>query len=628
MNRMNALGYLTFLRTYARTKDDGYLETYDDTINRVLRSCNKDLKCNFDETQIEELRYLFKELKCSVAGRFLWQMGTETVNKLGLMSLQNCAFTKIENYNDFCWIFDLLLLGCGVGVNIQKDKIDLPKPKYINIELRQTKDADYIVPDSREGFVFLLEMLLKNHFTVNGRDFTFNTKFIRPSGHKLSDFGGISRGDKLLIDGIYKLNKFINSKAEENLSPTDIGDIISIIADIVVSGNIRRSAVILIGDGDDKEYINAKNWSSGNIPNYRCNTNNSIVCNDINEILENNIFWDNFLGSAEPYGLINLKLAKSCGRTGEIFRKDDYVEGCNPCAEQMLYNKETCCLCEVFLPNIQTKQEFLKCLKYLYIICKKSLTLKCHWKETDNVIKQNMRMGIGITGYLDSTDKQKSWLNDGYCYLRKLDYNYSTSEGINESIKITTVKPSGTLSLLGDCSAGIHPRYSKYYIRRVRFDSNSPLLDILYDNGYKVEDVVRFDGTIDTTTKIGCFPCKAKESSILSKDITAIHQLEIVKKMQKTWSDNAVSNTIYYRKDELADIKKWLKLNYNDNIKSCSFLLHSDHGFKQAPYEEITEEQYNEMMKYIKEIDMTKPIKASVDYDLMDECANGACPVR
>ena len=304
----------------------------------------------------------------------------------------------------------------------------------------------------------------------------------------------------------------------------------------------------------------------------------------------------------------------------------------NQCAEQSLSNKETCCLAEIYLPNISNKEELYKCVTYMYRICKHSLTLPCtESKETEDIVHQNMRMGIGITGYLQATDEQRGWLKDCYTYLREFDNNYSIQHGFPKSIKLTTCKPSGTLSLLGGCTSGVHPGFARYYIRRVRIASESPLIKLAHEHGYPVEYVRNFDGSFDHTTQIVSFPYNLPESTVLAENCTAISQLEWVKKVQSEWSDNAVSVTVYYRKNELTEIKEWLSKNYNNSVKSVSFLLHNDHGFQQAPLEQITKEQFEDLSKKCKPITSVEGICFSKESDELlaqAECLNGICPIK
>jgi hypothetical protein len=189
------------------------------------------------------------------------------------------------------------------------------------------------------------------------------------------------------------------------------------------------------------------------------------------------------------------------------------------------------------------------------------------------------------------------------------------------------VKPSGTLSLLGGATPGGHPSFAKYYIRRVRMSSTDGLVSVCRNSGYNVEYAKNFDGTESRDTVIVEFPCYSGNDSILSKNMSAIDQLNLVKKLQTEWSDNAVSVTIYYKKEELGDIKKWLSENYEKSVKSVSFCLHSDHGFLQAPYEEIEEEKYKTLISKVKSLYSTSQLidnKTTLDV----ECSSGACPIR
>jgi ribonucleoside-diphosphate reductase alpha chain/ribonucleoside-triphosphate reductase len=237
-------------------------------------------------------------------------------------------------------------------------------------------------------------------------------------------------------------------------------------------------------------------------------------------------------------------------------------------------------------------------------------------------------MGIGITGYLQSTDEQKSWLSNLYEFIRQYDIDYSAKLGIPTSIKLTTIKPSGTLSLLAGVTSGAHPAIYQYFIRRIRISSsNTALLDIAKSHNYYIEYQKNFDGTDDKNTMIIEFPCCYPQGTILAKDMTAVDQLNTIKELQTNWSDNSVSVTVYYRANELPLIQEWLKNNYNENVKSCSFLLHNDHGFKQAPFEEITKEQYDELIKKVIPITSGK-IATVKDNELASDCVGGACPIR
>lgn len=296
------------------------------------------------------------------------------------------------------------------------------------------------------------------------------------------------------------------------------------------------------------------------------------------------------------------------------------------CAEQGLANYETCCLSEIFLPNIETYEQLQSVATTLYRICKHSLLLPCHHPETEKIVHDNMRMGIGISGILQSTPEQLAWLDPLYEYLREYDKQYSEKLGVLTSIKLTTVKPSGTLSLLGGCTPGIHPALYRYYLRRIRIASTNPLVGLCRSHGYHVECQKNFDGSWDTKTMVVEFPCKTPNQAILSDDMTAIDQLEKVKELQTLYSDNSISCTIYYRKEELPEIKEWLYRNYRDHVKTCSFLLRYDHGFVQAPFEPISKEQYEDLIQKVRPI--TNGLIDTDDTDSSMECAGGICPVK
>jgi ribonucleoside-triphosphate reductase len=627
----STVGYITYKRTYARRLNEGDpkspTEEFTDTVERVIKASNDQLGCNFDADEQERLRKYLMELKGTVAGRFLWQMGTETVGRLGLASLQNCAFTVIDQpVRPFTWAMDLLMLGSGVGYNIQRQHVDKLPPVNSNFSAPTrvtTADADFIVPDSREGWVKLLGKTLKAAFLADTNPtFTYSTILVRGRGAAIKGFGGTASGPEDLCDGIVKISNILEKRKGKKLRPIDCLDIMNIIGAIVVAGNVRRSAQIAIGDPDDVEYLLAKRWDMGNIPSWRAMSNNSVVCNDIKDLHE--YFWDGYEGKGEPYGLINLKLSRKIGRLGETDYPDPDVMGYNPCAEQSLAAYETCCLAEVYLPNIESKEQLLDVCQLLYRINKHSLALPCHLKETEDIVHKNMRMGIGVTGVLQATEEQRSWLNDTYRRLREFDFKYSHEHGFPESVKLTTVKPSGTLSLLPGVTSGCHPAYSRYMIRRIRIAADHALVQVCREHGYPVEYQRHFDGSEDHSTMVVSFPFCYPEGTKIAAEMTAIDQLEVVKWLQANWSDNSVSCTVYYRKEELPEIQKYLAKNYKNNHKSLSFLLHNEHGFHQAPLEEIPPEVYHAM------VDATRLITHvdEASFDGGDECASGACPVK
>ena len=205
------------------------------------------------------------------------------------------------------------------------------------------------------------------------------------------------------------------------------------------------------------------------------------------------------------------------------------MECYNPCAEQSLAAYETCCLAELYLPNITSKEEFLDVATLLYRVNKHSLALPCHLDETADIVHKNMRMGLGVTGVLQATEEQRSWLDEAYTKIREFDKAYSAAHGFPESIKLTTVKPSGTLSLLPGVTSGCHPAYSHYMIRRIRIAADHSLVQVCKDHGYPVEYQRNFDGSEDHSTVVVSFPFCYPEGTKIAAEMTALDQLEVVK---------------------------------------------------------------------------------------------------
>jgi len=634
----NGLGYIVYKRTYARLKEDGATEEWHETVERCINGAQK-IGADYTQEEAEKLFDLVFNLKCNFAGRMLWQLGTSTVDRFGANSLLNCWFASMKEPKAFLFLFENLMLGGGVGYSIRReDVMELPKIKSgVDIIHQPTKDADFIVPDTREGWVKLLENLL-NAFFVTGKTFSYSTILIRGAGEKINGFGGKASGPHILVDGIAKITKVFQNREGKKLRSIDVLDICNIIGSIVVAGNVRRSAEIALGDPDDILYLRAKNWSNGNVPNWRAMSNNTLYVDSYSHLLDE--FWTNGyeinketgFANGEPYGFFNLPLSQKYGRLKDGIMKNsdlyptdsDNVVGTNPCGEISLSDYECCNLCELYLNNITSREELIECAKLLYKTQKAIAALPFLHDETNNIVHKNMRLGLGVTGICQSLGKL-DWLDDCYVALRKFDKQWSKQKGWPRSIKLTTIKPSGTLSLLGGATPGVHPAYSKYYMRTVRMSSDDKLVQICRDLGYHTEFLLNFDGTENRDTMVVYFPCETPDGAILADDMGVIKQLEMVKTLQEEWSDNAVSVTAYYSPDELESLKGWLRENYKNSIKSVSFLLRQKHGFKQAPYQEISKEAYETARSKVKPLS-----NLNITGDTLQglECEGGVCPIR
>jgi ribonucleotide reductase alpha subunit len=614
----NGLGYVVFKRTYARIKPDGNTEEWWETIARCIQGA-QDLGAQYTELEAQTLYDHIFNLRCSFAGRMLWQLGTDTVKRIGASSLLNCWFVSIREPKDFCFMFDQLMLGGGVGFSVRREDVhELPRVKEdVSIEHYKRNDTDFIVPDSREGWVSLLQKILDSYFTT-GKSFTYSTVLIRSRGEPIRGFGGTASGPAILVEGVDKICGVLRNRQGKKLRSVDALDICNIIGSIVVAGNVRRSAEIALVDPDDVLFLRAKRWDLGNIPTWRAMSNNSIYADAYSHIMEH--VWDGYQGNGEPYGFFNLPLARRQGRLGDDIK--DNCEGLNPCGEIALSSYECCNLSELFLNNIENEEQLIECATLLYKTQKAIAAAHYHYEETNKIVHKNFRLGLGVTGVCQSLHKLP-WLSKTYRALRSFDKAWSKERGWPQSNKLTTAKPAGTSSLLAGASPGVCPFTFPFFIRRVRLSSDDRLCTQLREAGYDLEYLHNQDGTKDHSTTVVSFPCKAGDGAKVAADMSALDQLELVKKIQTNWADNAVSVTVYYKKEELEGIKEWMRKYYADSIKSVSFLLHRDHNFVQAPYEEITEERYEEILKAV------KPLKeVAAGGVVADECAGGVCPVR
>lgn len=620
----NGMGEIVYRRTYARDIPAlNRKEYWFETIARAINGA-QDIGAKYTKEEAERLFDYIFNLKGIFAGRALWQLGTPLVKEMSGASLVNCWMTTISKVEDFQFLMDHLMVGGGVGFTVERSVIhELPKVKEVGfVTHEKTNDADFIVPDSRQGWSALLGKVLDSYF-YSGKSFTYSTILVRGYGAPLKKFGGTASGPEVLIEGIQDICNILNSRVGKKIRSIDALDICNIIGKIVVAGSARRSAQIAIGDPDDYLYIRGKNWGRGGIPAWRANSNNSIFADSYDEIIDE--FWKGYDGTGEPYGLINRNLIRKNGRLGEKIN-DAKVIGTNPCGEIGLEDGEPCNLAEIFLPNVESEDELYDISYLLYKTQKAITTLSYPYAKSQAVIERNRRLGQGITGWLQATEEQLSWVDGCYKNLKKADKMWSYELNVNTSIKLTTVKPSGTLSLLAGVTPGIHPAYSRFYIRRVRMGSSDPLVNYCRDRGYDVQYDIGLDGKENHTVCVVSFPCETPENAILAKDLTAVDQLNWVVKAQSEWADNNVSVTVYFRKEELPEIQAWMDKNYETKVKSVSFLLHSDHGFALAPYEEIDEATYNRLKSKIKKASFTDQINQYSIEDL--ECEGGACPIR
>lgn len=621
------LAKVVFKRTYSRKLYPGVegslgekMESWQDTCDRAIMGNVRGH--NVSPEEIERLKYFTYNRKAGPAGRGYWFSGTDAHSRIGGVALNNCWFLALDDWKAFVVAQDLLMLGGGVGGSVEHKYVSkLPKiKKGIKIEHKFTKDADFIVPDSREGWCELTRRILESYF-VTGKSFTYSTVCIRPAGDSIAGFGGSASGPKPLIAFCDKLAILLQSREGRHVRPIDAADILCAIGEMVVAGNVRRSAIIIMGDGHDKEYLKAKRWDLGPIPTQRAMANWSIVCEDIEDL--HPLFWKTY-EHGEAFGIVNVKNIQKYGRMGEL--KRDTAVGVNPCGEATLEPYEPCNLQEIALPNLDSEEEFIEAARLMHRWGKRVTCERYHHPEVDEVIKRNRRIGTGITGCMQSLLFRPEILDRVYAAIQEENVSYSKELGIPPSIRTTVIKPSGTMSKTLDVKGeGIHAGFSRYMIQRVRFSANDKLIPLLRASGHFMEPVKRFDGTLDhNTLVVDFYEALPEELPTADDGWDTWKQLDVLMLAQKHWADQSVSVTVYYKKDEIPKVKAWLTDNLK-HLKTISFLAHAEHGFLQAPKEAISKEQYEKLSAKIKPIDVDSI--GGGDLDAL-ECAGGACPVK
>ncbi len=597
------LGYVTYKRTYARMiEGENRKEKFWETVRRVVEGCYSIQKEHCiklslpwsDEKAQKSAKIMFSKIwnfKFLPPGRGLWMMGTEFVLKNGSMSLNNCGFASTEDINlklskSFEFVMDALMLGVGVGFDTRgAGKITIKKPA--------AGDFDFQIPDSREGWVEALRLTLEAYFL--GKQIpNYDFSLIRPAGKPIRGFGGIASGPEPLKDMLNEIKSILAARVNEPITSVDIVDLMNLIGKCVVAGNVRRSAEIALGDPTDLEFVTCKQdqdklyshrWASNNSVFAVKGLDYSFISKQIEVNGEPGIFW---LENARAYSRMKDKPDY----------KDKKAAGVNPCGEQTLESFELCCLVETFPSRHDSYEEFEETLKYAYLYAKSVTLVNTHWKETNAVMLKNRRMGISQTGIIEAFVKHGrrtmiDWCDKAYDFLKGLDEEYSNWLCIPHSIKLTTVKPSGSVSLLPGVTPGIHYPHSKYYIRRIRLSKNSDLIEPIKKAGYIVEADAYSPNTV-----VAEFPVFEKFFNRSKNDVSIWEQAQNAVDYQKFWSDNQVSITITFQPNEADQIVHVLEC-FEDKLKSVSFLPIKTHGYKQAPYEEISKERYEELISKI-----------------------------
>lgn len=623
-----ALGAVTFYRTYSRIKDNGKYESWADACERVINgmySIQKDYCVErgipFDTHKATmSAREAFDRLfnfKWSPPGRGLSHMGAPSVHERGMYeAVQNCSFISTEHIRQyrgeiFSWIMEMLMLGVGVGSDMRgTGKIDIVAPSS------EHGTTTYVIPDSREGWAESLAFLV-NSYMPHGYSkmpvVQFNYDSIRPKGAAIKGFGGIASGPEPLRWMHEKVRDILNDNDGAPITTKTLADIINMIGVVVVAGNVRRSSEILLGNKNDQQFVNLKNSSvfpdrTSMESGWAWASNNTIL-GDVG--MDYSPYLDNIMSNGEP-GFLWLENVNNYARMNGIRDTRDLANGTNPCSEQVLYGYspaglggEMCTLCEVYLPHHTDRYDFYRSLKFAYLYGK-TITLlsdKMRHPGTRDIMQQNRRIGLSLTGIAQFVGSRGvhsaiDWMDNGYKYVEHYDHRYSDWFSINRSIRTTSVKPSGTVSLVAGVTPGVHYPHSIHYIRRMRLAESSHLVAKLEAAGIPVEPSVTSSNTV-----VASFPVSSGGNLRPVSQVSIWEQFQMAAMAQKYWSDNSVSVTISVNpKTTTKEEVKFCLDHFQHQLKSVSLLPLVEGGaYAQMPYEEITEEQFaslNSKVKY------------------------------
>ena len=632
----NGLGELVYMRTYSRIKEDGKNEKWWETVQRVVEGTYSMQKNHIETHQLgwnawqaqksaQEMYDRIFNMKFLPPGRGLWAMGTAiTEEKKLYAALNNCAFVSTKTLKEdyakpFCFLMDASMLGVGVGFDTKgAGEIII---KGVN---KDRKEEIFEIPDTREGWVESLKLLLESYF--HGTTVVeFDYSKVRPAGEPIKGFGGVSSGHEPLKEIHGAIRNVLDDNSGNPITVTTIVDIMNLIGKCVVAGNVRRTAEIVFGDPFDEEYLDLKNYKvNPDREQFGWTSNNSIfaelgmdytdVCKRINDNGEPGFAW-----------LENMRKFSRMKNGGD--NKDHRVAGGNPCLEQSLESYELCCLVETFPSNHDSLEDYQRTLKYAYLYAKTVTLGKTHWPETNRVMLRNRRIGCSVSGVAQFITKHgmeelRTWLEQGYDTIQDWDKQYSDWFAVPKSIKTTSVKPSGTVSLLVGATPGMHYPESRFYIRRMRLSKHSELIEPLRKAGYKLEPAF---GSEDTTMVVEV-PVDVGEGIRTAAELSIWEQFSLAAFLQRHWADNQVSCTATFDPETESNELPHVLNYFQYKLKGISLLpRHPLGAYKQMPYEAITEDEYNKQVKKLKYLSFVGVEGEEAEIDKF--CNNDVCEI-
>lgn len=594
--------YQSFIHVsrYARwIEEENRRETWEETVNRYFNYLEKHTKennnFNLSVEKRKELQDAVLNLEIMPSMRALMTAGVAL--ERCHVAAYNCSYLPVDSVRSFDECLYILMCGTGVGFSVER-KYTKQLPT-VN-ESFEDSETTIVVGDSKTGWAKGYKELI--HLLYSGQIPTWDLSKLRPAGARLKTFGGRSSGPDPLDDLFRFTVDIFKGAAGRKLKSIECHDIMCKIGSVVVVGGVRRSALISLSDLQDQEMALAKSGEWWNNEGQRALANNSVCYKEKPPI---GIFMKEWLtlynSKSGERGIYNRQSAVE--KSLENGRRNaDYDFGTNPCSEIILRPYQFCNLTEVVVRSDDTIKDLERKIELATILgtIQSTLTdlkyLRKIWR--DNTEEERL-LGVSLTGIMDNellNTASAGYLSDLLLQLKQVavDTNLRLSEqlGIPQSTAITCVKPSGTVSQLVDSASGIHARHSEYYIRTVRGDKKDPLTQFMQSAGVPVEDdIMQPDSTV-----VFSFPVRSPKKAVTRNDTGALEQLNLWLKYQKNWCEHKPSVTITVKEDEWLDVGAWVYENFND-VAGISFLPHSDHTYKQAPYQECTKEEYLDLKK-------------------------------
>lgn len=635
----NPLGEFVYLRTYARwIGEENRRETWIETVDRYVNFMRENLGDKLTDAEYTDVRDAILKQEAMPSMRLL-QFAGAPARRCNVVAY-NCSYIAPTTIRDFGEVLYLSASGTGVGFSAESKNIEkLPQIKEQTDVMLQT----HVVEDSKEGWATALVLGMETWY--DGKDIAFDYSMVRPAGARLKTMGGKASGPEPLRSLLDFTRATILARQNRRLRNIDAHDILCKIGEAIVSGGVRRSAMISLSDLDDELIRHAKDGSFYHTAPHRMLANNSAVY-ELKPSSEE--FMDEWMALMKARtgerGIFNRGglLTQIPKRRRDLWEKKGIIKhgkivepiGTNPCGEIILQSKQFCNLSEVIARRSDTAETLKRKIRIAALLGTYQSTLTNFnylGKDWANNCKAERLLGVSVTGQWDSPESRKPevlrMLRDEAIATNK---KYAKRFGVNPSTAITAVKPSGTVSQTVNCASGMHPRHSEYYIRRIRITATDSLFKMMRDQNIPHQPEIGQSSDTANTFVLE-FPVKSPKSSVYNNDLSAIEQLEYWKVIKENYTEHNPSVTISISEDEWVGVANWLYENW-DMIGGLSFLPRSNHAYRLAPYETITKEKYEELVKAFENLDYSK----LVSYELVDEteqakelaCAGGTCEIN